>query len=281
MAILKDLAQVLRTFEQGNTSLVAVMLGRRLGQFRVHIKGGRRWPKKGFEGGFDLLTRGEMLVYPRSGDSLWLFKEWDEHARPDVGRSVAMLRAASYLCELTEALTRHTAGSLREEFPRRTHAAVAGVQRPTAALYAWLATTADALAAGAARGPLLLTFTTRALQIEGLMPELHVCAGCRCALPKPRQPRPHAVWLTAAGLCCPECAAKEAVDEPTKARGEWLSPEAHLVLIHMHKTARPVAASAGAARQLARALVVLVHGALEHDLRTLSSAARMVQAMRR
>src|SRR4051812_794319 len=116
MAILKDFAQVLHLYEQGNTSLVAVMLGRRLGQFRVHIKGGRRWPKKGFEGGFDLLARGEILVYPRLGETLWVFKEWDERARPALGGSLSMLHAASYLCEFTEALTRPKSGT-RDDSP--------------------------------------------------------------------------------------------------------------------------------------------------------------------
>src|SRR4051812_19031680 len=108
MPILKDIAQVLRIYEQGNTSLVAVMLGRKIGQFRVHIKGGRRWPKKGFEGGFDLLARGEILVYPRHGETLWVFKEWEERSRAPAGTSLSRLRAISYLCELSEALTRHT-----------------------------------------------------------------------------------------------------------------------------------------------------------------------------
>ena len=114
MPILKDDAQVLQVYEQGNTSLVIVFYGRALGQFRVHGKGARRWTKKGFEGGFDLLARGEVLVYPRRGEGLWILKEWNETARPAVGQSLALLRAASYLCELTAALTRPTAGSVCE-----------------------------------------------------------------------------------------------------------------------------------------------------------------------
>src|SRR2546430_2177464 len=150
MAILKDLAQVLHLYEQGNTSLVAVMLGRRLGQFRVHIKGGRRWPKKGFEGGFDLLARGEILVYPRSGETLWVFKEWDEHERPTLGGSLALLHAASYLCEFTEALTRSKSGTSDES---------AGEIRDRGRLFDLLAATVDALAGGARPGPLLFTFS--------------------------------------------------------------------------------------------------------------------------
>ena len=168
MPILKDIAQVIRVHEQGNTSLVAVMLGRRLGQFRVHIKGGRRWPKKGFEGGFDLLTRGEILVYPRPNEGLWVFKEWDEHTHPHLGRSLGLLRAASYLCELSEALTRHTAGSVRDEDDDES----------SSALYDALAAAADTLESGALPGFVLLIFTLTALEAEGLMLPLDVCSVC-------------------------------------------------------------------------------------------------------
>jgi recombinational DNA repair protein (RecF pathway) len=312
--ILKDAAQVLHVYEQGNTSLVAVMLGRRLGQFRVHIKGARRWPKKGFEGGFDLLTRGELLVYPRGGDSLWVFKEWDERARPAIGRTVAMLRSASYLCELAEALTRHTAGSRHDEFSAR-HAGNVD-DSPSAPLYDLLAAAADALAAGARPGSLLLGYTLHALESEGLLPDLNACAACHRDLQKIRQerrkappvqsrglgvsrigtgsqrlteaargtplaatPNLHAVWLAGSGLRCQECvAAGQERGEPIE-RGEWLSPEAHRVLVHTHRSARAVTVSVLASRQLARALIVLVHGALESDLRTLVGAARMVALM--
>jgi recombinational DNA repair protein (RecF pathway) len=284
MAILKDLAQVLHVYEQGNTSQVLVMLGRRLGQFRVYAKGARRWPKKGFEGGCDLLTRGEMLVYPRHGDALWVFKEWDERARPVVGRSVGILRAASYLCELTEALTRPTAGSRLDEFPVGRSSGSPRSDSP-AALYDLLAASADALAAGARPGSLLLSFTLHALRTEGLLPDLTVCTDCGTKLLQARSGRgqasaaPQAVWLTASGPHCRACvAAAQAKGAPVE-RGEWLAPEAHRVLLHVLATARPVSVSQIAARQLARVLIVLVHGALEHDLRTLASAARMVAAL--
>src|SRR5581483_5029989 len=110
MPTLKDHAQVLSVIEQGNTSLVLVLLGAQLGQIHVHAKGGRRWPKKGFEGGMDLLARGEIVVYPRPGEMLWLLKEWSEDARPRLGQTVPMLYAASFLSELAQALTRPTAG---------------------------------------------------------------------------------------------------------------------------------------------------------------------------
>jgi recombinational DNA repair protein (RecF pathway) len=304
MAIVKDLAQVLRLHEQGNSSLVAVMLGRRLGQFRVHIKGARRWPKKGFEGGFDLLARGEMLVYPRGDDALWVFKEWDERARPRLGRSLGRLRAASFLCELTEALTRHTAGVVPEKEAVRRDAETQGREGEAATLYDLLAESADGLAAGAdaaTAGLLLLSFAVRALACEGLLGELHVCSACgRDVTRSPRTAGQASsgtlkpVWLTHEGARCGECVAEASrrdaetqrnnraqgsgfrVQSVAEERGAWLGLEAYRVLLHLSVSTRPVSVSAAAAQQLGRAVVVLVHGALEHDLRTLTAAARMV-----
>lgn len=267
MAILKDLAQVLHLYEQGNTSYIAVMLGRRLGQFRVHIKGGRRWPKKGFEYGFDLLARGEILVYPRSGETLWVFKEWDERARPALGTSLPMLRAASYLCEFTEVLTRPTSGS------NDTSAQAGATSRER--LYELLAGTADALAEGAKPGALLMTYTLRALDLEGLLPDLGHCRECEAKVPRNmRQPEP--LWLTREGLHCKECAAKLSRIQAAPERGIWLTPEAHRILLHLYSSTKPVQASPAAARLLGLSLILLVQGALERDLRTLQGAARLV-----
>jgi len=263
MAILKDLAQVLRIHEQGNTSLVVVMLGRTLGQFRIHAKGARRWPKKGFEGGFDLLARGEILLYPRRGDALWLYKEWDEHARPAVGQSAQMLHSASYLCELTDSLTRHTAGSIEE------NTAV-----ENAALYDLLAASAEALAQGAQRGSLMLIFTLSALRIEGLLPDLESCAVCSGNTGK-LAGRGN-VWLFGQGVLCSNCFnAQKNRPDLARVRGVLLSAEAHRSLIFMQREMKPVKVTPAAARQLARAQTVLVHGALEHDLRTLHWSAEM------
>jgi recombinational DNA repair protein (RecF pathway) len=271
MAILKDLAQVLHLYEQGNTSYIAVMLGRRLGQFRVHIKGGRRWPKKGFEYGFDLLARGEILVYPRSGETLWVFKEWDERARPALGTSLPMLRAASYLCEFTEVLTRPTSGSNDTS----TQAGAATRER----LYDLLAGTADALAQGAKPGALLMTYTLRALDLEGLLPSLTQCQDCQRKTQHSALRTQHSVqplWLTREGLHCKECAAKLSRLQSAPERGIWLTPEAHRILLHLYTSTKPVQASPAAARLLGLSLILLVQGALERDLRTLQGAARLV-----
>jgi recombinational DNA repair protein (RecF pathway) len=159
-------------------------------------------------------------------------------------------------------------------------------------LYELLATTADALAAGPPPGPLLLLFTLRALQCEGLLPQLDVCATCRAGLlhaweqaARPRRaaagqsPAPQAVWLAGTGLRCQNCVAAAKARGQFNERGTWLAPEACRVLLHLRTSGRPVRMSSMAARQLGQALVILVHGALEHDLHTLRGAAQMVQEM--
>lgn len=282
MPILKDIAQVLRLYEQGNTSLVAVMLGRRLGQFRVHVKGARRWPKKGFEGGFDLLTRGEILVYPKGRGNLWIFKEWDEHVRLPLGQSLSMLRACSYLCELSAALTSETAGSQAEEdrVVKPAHrdgssssndGSVPSIPR----LYDLLTASADALVTDVPPGPVLLAFTLRALELEGLLPSLETCMGCKDNVLRNMGP----VWFTHEGLRCKKCHASE--KNNVQARGILFPPDALKAINHVRKTARPVGLSADGAERLAQAMVLLVQGALERDLQTLHEAAWIVRWMGR
>ena len=277
MPILKDDVQILRVREQSNSSQIAVALGRRLGQFHVMAKGARRWPKKGFEGGFDLLARGELLAYPRPDEQLWIFKEWDERARPQIGQSYRMLAAGSYLGELTEVLTRHTAGSAYEDG--------APADDSSAKLYDLLAASADALAAQAARpGALLLGFTLKALEIEGVLTPLSECHLCDRKF-FDGAGKAEAAWLSSSGLECKACidlkrsGAKNAAVPYGVERGVWLGPEAHRALLHIRRTIKPLKLSETAAEQLARALAILVHGALERDLRTLPYAMKLVKAM--
>lgn len=306
MPIVKDEARVLRVFEQGNTSQVLVLLGRRLGQMRVLAKGSRRFHKKGFEGGFDLLALGEILVYPQRDEHLWIFKEWNEHERPaKLGRSPERLAAASYLCELAEALTRETAGSAHAD--ERTHRDAEEDADAHAALFELCSEAAralDRLPENASPGPILLAFTLHALKIAGLLPDLRRCSRCGKRLvqdPKSSEPRSRELArLSHEGLDCETCLAEEALNNlpvgaappATKrelarlaatgseaARGVWLTPESLGALDYVKRTAKSVKLSRAAAEALARSLIVLVHGALERDLRTLRSAARAVYAM--
>ncbi|MEI6233392.1 MAG: DNA repair protein RecO C-terminal domain-containing protein [Planctomycetota bacterium] len=277
MPILKDDVQILRVREQSNSSQIVVALGRRLGQFHVMAKGSRRWPKKGFEGGFDLLARGELLVYPRPDDQLWIFKEWDERARPPIGQSYRMLAAGCYFAELAEALTRHTAGSAHEDGVRADDS--------SEKLFDLLAASSDALAAQAAHaGSLVLGFTLKALDIEGILAPLEQCHICNTKFFE-RGSKPETVWISANGIECKPCIdiRRKSADpsRPTDLaeRGLWLGPEAHRALLHIRRTVKPLKISATASEQLARSLAILVHGALERDLRTLSYAMKLVKSM--
>ena len=276
MAIIKDLAQVLRVHEHGNTSLVLVVLGRRSGQLRLLAKGARRWTRKGFAGGFDLLVEGELLAYPRRGEGLWIFKEWDERRRPALGASPALLREAAFLCEFTEALTRETAGSAwageEPHWPSAAPAAPSADRHET--LYDLLAAAATALAGRAPPGPVLLAFVLRSLDVSGWLPDLARCSACRALLP--RGPAP--ARLGYRGLECSECLGR-ARTPAQEAPGVWLAPEPLRALDFVRRTGKGVKLSSPAAEALARALAMLVHGALEHDLRTLPAATAAVRDM--
>lgn len=226
MPVLKDLAAVLRVFEQGNSSQVAVFLGRKLGQVRVHVKGGRRWTKRGFPGGFDLLTRGELLVYPARGDRLWPFKEWDERARPlrllpnpdrastpPSGRknNVApadLLSAASYMCELVEALTRPGAGTA--VFTSRPSAGKTKSLPPENSdaadlyekLFELLSAYGDLLPRTPKPGILLPAFTLEVLSAAGTIPDPSVCLFCGAV--------GRAMFFSHAGAVCAACLAAAA-----------------------------------------------------------------------
>ncbi|MCW8129847.1 MAG: DNA repair protein RecO C-terminal domain-containing protein [Planctomycetota bacterium] len=308
MPIVKDQAQILRVFDQGNTSQVLVLLGRTLGQMRVLAKGSRRFHKKGFEGGFDMLARGEILVYPRRDETLWIFKEWEERSRPeDLGASPERLAAASYLCELAEALTRETSGSsLNDDDAHRPVAHTSGdAVQAHADLYDLLAGAVDQLSAlppRATAGPVLLAFSLHALRVAGFTPGFSRCSHCGKSLVRSPdgEPSREMARLSHEGLACETCLAEEALNNmpvgmappATKrelarlaaqfhapARHVWLAPESLNALDYVMRTGKGVTLSKNAAEALARALIVAVHGALERDLRTLRAAARAVYLM--
>ena len=255
MAAVKDTAQVLRLFEHSNSSLIVVMLGRALGQFRMLAKGIQRWTPKGFEGGLDLLSRGEILVYPRPGDSLWIFSAWDEHPKPPLPATEEGLAAASYLCEFTEALTRQMAGALIAADGE------APADDSKARLYDLLSKAADALATGSPAGPVVLAYTTKALEIEGVLPGLVSCH--RCSRRLLDENASETVWLSFDGLTCQACHGTGRATPPGKLReaerraleqGVWLTPEAHEALFLLHAASRVPRIGAGDAELLARGL---------------------------
>ncbi len=289
MPILKDLAQVVRVYEHRNTSLILVLLCRQLGQVRVLAKGARRIPKKGFEGGFDFLVRGEVVFYSRPDGQLWIFKEWDERARPGpFGTSTDQLHAASFLCELTEAMTRETAGSSHPEPEASVHAShqePASDDSEQARLYDLLAQTADQLKPDGNPSALLLCFALRLLEITGHLPDLTRCSACERPLETAgiRQP----ALLSPKGLECSSCQAARASErdqvdsffsmEGTTRNVVRVSPETLGALTYIKRTGKSVRMTPQAAAGAARTLTVLVHAALEHDLHTLSAITRMIQ----
>jgi recombinational DNA repair protein (RecF pathway) len=273
MSIVKDQARVLRVYEQGNTSLVLVLLGRTLGQVRVLGKGARRWTRKGFEGGFDLLTEGQLVAYPRAHGELWILKEWDERARFNAAAERPLLRAGSFLCEFTEALTRETAGSgwSHEDGHDATHT--------PEELYDLLTDAVTGLSGDREPGWVLLRYVLAAMEQGGWLPDLDACSSCHTKLPAGATP----VRLSHAGVLCQKCAAGDpALYEdrgrpgPESVRCVWLSPEVLGALAFVKRTGQTVRLSSTAANSLARATMLLIHSALEHDLRTLNGAATAI-----
>lgn len=278
MSTVKDLARVLRVYEQGNTSLVLVLLGRSLGQVRVLAKGARRWTRKGFEGGFDLLMEGELVAYPRAHGELWILKEWDERRRFRTAPWQGDLRTASFLCEFTEALTRETAGSSWSHEDGRAEHAPSPEE-----LYDQLTQAVIALAAERP-GWVLLHYVLSALQNGGWMPDLENCTSCQAKHRAGATP----VRLSYAGVLCQKCAAADAPlyehprrPGPSATHCVWLTPEVLNALAFVQRTGRSVKLSVAGAKSLARAMMLLVHSALEHDLRTLNGAAAAIVRLSR
>jgi len=125
----------------------------------------------------------------------------------------------------------------------------------------------------------VMQFALKALLDEGFLPEMKACVECGRRLDR-LKPTEWPLWLTATGLQCAPCRQK-ALAHPANhpERGTALSPDAWRAMLHIGKTGTAVKVRPAAAEQLGRALMILVHGALEHDLRTLLSAARAVRAM--
>jgi recombinational DNA repair protein (RecF pathway) len=221
MSIIKDSAVVLRVFEQSNTSQVVVFLAKRFGQIRVHVKGGRRWTKRGFAGGFDLLVFGELLAYSRPNGQLWIFKEWHERERPlrRLGMDffpdhkkmkkispTAPLYAASFMCELTEVLTRPGAGA-HVAAPSAITVGLSAEADLYATLHFMLEGYGNLLPAFHPVGLLALIFAMEALAAGGATPDFTVCTRCETALVQAAAKRQTAAgaYFCHAGLVCSEC----------------------------------------------------------------------------
>lgn len=185
MPILKTEAYVLRLIPFSNSSHVIVLLGEGGDQIRMLAKGIRRSPKKGFEGGLDLLSRGQLVYYPRAYGNLSLFKEWDEHEyRLDLAARPGGLEALSYVAELAENL------STEEE--------------PCEGLFEAVEESLDELRGGGPVGGILLKYTWKGLGAFGVGPEVSRCASCAGPLHDPsRIPAPVLLKTPGSGVTMP------------------------------------------------------------------------------
>jgi recombinational DNA repair protein (RecF pathway) len=189
------------------------------------------------------------------------------------------LRAVSFLCEFTEALTRETAGSSWSNEDGHAEHAPSPQE-----LYTQLSEAVAALAAGQRPGWALLRYALTAMVNGGWMPDLDRCSSCHTKLPVGATP----VRLSFAGVLCQQCAAADAPlyenpkrPGPASARCVWLTPEVLNALAFVQRTGHSVNLSVAGAKSLARAMMLLIHSALEHDLRTLNGAANAIVRLSR
>src|SRR6516165_11970764 len=70
----RSLALVVRTVDVFETSLVATLFTRELGKVAVLAKGARRL-KSSFQGGLDLLSVSDIVMFPKASETLDLLAE--------------------------------------------------------------------------------------------------------------------------------------------------------------------------------------------------------------
>ncbi|MCX7804187.1 MAG: DNA repair protein RecO C-terminal domain-containing protein [Planctomycetota bacterium] len=286
MPIIKTDAYILRLTPYSNTSMAFSALSSNGALVRALARGIRRCPRKGFEGSLDLLSRGEIVYYPRAHGGLALLKEWaeDEH-QGEVGGREGGLEALSCLAEMAENL--------------------AAEEQPCPGLFEALEEAVRGLRGGGPAGGIILRFLFKGLAAFGEGPEIWRCV--RCGRRQPEEPsvasgtaprplgrgerpgigaaawrRPVRFSAGEGGIICGICAAAEAPAHGSDrgfdiGRGtlEALrgllsdSPSGGLVL---WRPLRPHA------QQLARLLTAVARHAFGAELRTLAAARGAVVA---
>lgn len=187
MALRSDCCICLRKVEYSETSQILALLGRDLGLFRVIAKGAHRRTKAGasrFDGGIDLLDRGDAVMTDPTEKELATLTEWklaDGHL--ELRRHLRALHLAQYAAEITGLL-------LRENDP---HPGVFEI-------LTWLL---DEVATER-REESFIAFELDVLRLSGFLPEFANCVSCGKAVALTGQ----LVFSPAAGgTVCPDCPA--------------------------------------------------------------------------
>jgi|TARA_B100000959_G_C14957693_1_gene614458 DNA repair protein RecO len=100
MAILSDSAICMRCWDYSETSQTVSLLTKEHGLIRGIAKGSKR-DKGSFSGGFDPLTRGNIVARLKTNSDLAMFTEWQlEHVWWTTRKSLAVNRAGIYMTDL-------------------------------------------------------------------------------------------------------------------------------------------------------------------------------------
>lgn len=153
MVRLRDDAICLREADWSETSQTVTLLTREHGLLRGLAKGSRR-DRAGFSGGFEPLTRGELLAILRPAGQLTLLTSWDlRETYPRVRGSLAVFHAAMYMADVV------------------LHTMTEGDPHPR--VFDALAEALRELGPGPARDASLAAFQWAVLDDTGHKPELH------------------------------------------------------------------------------------------------------------
>lgn len=102
MSTVSDNAICLRRWDYSETSQTVLLFGRETGLFRGLAKGAKR-PKSRFSGGFDVLTRGQVVAIMRPVRELATITDWHlEQVYRACRNNLAVNRAALYVADLMQ-----------------------------------------------------------------------------------------------------------------------------------------------------------------------------------
>ncbi len=166
MPVIRDDAICLRLLDWSETSQIVVLLTAEYGKISGAAKGAKRTNPSAiqkFSGGFDLLTRGEVVLYTKAGRELANLAEWDlRETHPHLRRELRAHQLAMYAADMTHHL-------LSDHDPHRaTFDALVGFL--------------EALADAKRHAPALVAFQWRVIEDCGYRPELEQDAETGAAL---------------------------------------------------------------------------------------------------